>query len=205
VESGRAHPILGALPAVLVINGSDGRPVPWLAATLELLSAEIASDAPGAEEVVSRLADVLLAQALRVALTERASSDGAGLGALADPHVGASIELIHAEPERSWTVEDLACEVALSRSAFASRFRRLVGESPKRYITRARLAHAAALLCSTEAPLAEIAPRAGYASEHSFGKAFKRSFGVAPGVYRGERREIPEPAQEVSGTIGPAR
>lgn len=52
--------------------------------------------------------------------------------------------------------------------------------------TMARLAHAATLLHNTDAGLAEIAARAGYGSEFSFGKAFKRHFGVSPGAYRGQ-------------------
>ena len=70
LEGGTAPPILSALPAAVHIRGAAGLPVPWLAATLALITAETASDAPGAEEVVGRLADVLLTQALRVALTE---------------------------------------------------------------------------------------------------------------------------------------
>jgi AraC-like DNA-binding protein len=53
-------------------------------------------------------------------------------------------------------------------------------------MTRTRLAHAAALLRSTDASLAQIAARACYGSEFSFGKAFKRTFGIAPGAYRGQ-------------------
>jgi AraC-like DNA-binding protein len=191
LEGGNAHPILNTLPAVLHIHGVAGRPAPWLAATLGLLSVESASGAPGAEEVVTRLADALLTQALRVALTELQASDGAGVLALRDPQIAAAIELIQHQPERAWTIGDVAAEVALSRSTFAARFRRLVGESPKRYITRTRLAHGAALLHSTDAPLAEIAARAGYGTEFSFGKAFKRTFGIAPGAYRGEPNGVP--------------
>ena len=187
LEGGDAHPILGALPAVVHIRGSGGRPVPWLAATLGLLSAESDSDAPGAEEVVTRLADALLAQAMRVALAELESADGVGVLALRDPQIAAAIALIHREPERAWTVGDVAAEVALSRSAFSARFRRLVGESPKRYIVRTRLAHAADLLRTTDASLAQIAARAGYGTEFSFSKAFRRAFGVAPGGYRRTR------------------
>jgi AraC-like DNA-binding protein len=191
LDGGDAHPILRALPAVLRIRGVGGRPVPWLAATLALLSAEAASNAPGAEEVVSRLADALLAQALRVALAELESSDGTGVLALRDPQIAAAIGRIHREPERSWTIGELAGEVALSRSAFAARFRRLVGESPKRYLTRTRLAYAAALLHNSDAPLAQIAMSAGYGSEFSFSKAFKRTFGISPNVYRGQPRSAP--------------
>jgi AraC family transcriptional regulator, alkane utilization regulator len=192
LDGGDAHPILRSLPALVHVRGSGGDPVPWVAATLALLSAEAASDAPGAEEVASRLADALLAQALRVALTELESADGAGPLALRDPQLAAAIERVHGQPERAWTVGELAADVGLSRSAFAARFRELVGEPPKRYITRTRLAHAAALLHKTDASLAEIAARAGYATEFSFSKAFKRRFGVAPGAYRRQPTVAPE-------------
>jgi AraC-like DNA-binding protein len=175
LDEAAAHPILRALPSLVHIHGS----VPWVAATLDLLSAEVASDAPGAEEVTSRLADALLAQALRVALAEL---DGSS--ALRDPQLAAAIARVHGQPGRAWTVGELAADIGLSRSAFAARFRELVGEPPRRYITRTRLAHAAALLHETDACLAEIAARTGYATEFSFGKAFKRRFGVAPGAYR---------------------
>jgi AraC family transcriptional regulator, alkane utilization regulator len=185
--AGGAHPILRSLPALVHISGSGGQPVPWVAATLALLRAEAASDAPGAEEVASRLADALLAQALRVSL-----ADGAGALALRDPQVATAIQRVHRQPGHAWTVGELAADIGLSRSAFAARFRELVGEPPKRYITRTRLAHAAALLHRTDAPLAEIAVRAGYATEFSFSKAFKLRFGVAPGAYRRQPTVAPE-------------
>jgi AraC family transcriptional regulator, alkane utilization regulator len=191
LEGGGAHPILHALPAAVRIRGVNGHPVPWLAATLALLSAETASAAPGAEEIVSRLADALLAQALRVALAELQSSDGAGVLALRDRQMAAAIELIHRRPDHAWTVGELAAEVALSRSAFSARFRQFVGESPKRYLTRTRLAHAATLLHQTDASLAEIAVKIGYGTEFSFAKAFKRTFGIAPGTYRGRHHGFP--------------
>jgi AraC-like DNA-binding protein/mannose-6-phosphate isomerase-like protein (cupin superfamily) len=191
LQGGAAHPILRILPATVLIRGVDGHPVPWLAATLALLSAETASAAPGAEEIVGRLADALLAQALRVALAELQASDGAGVLALRDPQLATAIGLIHHRPEHAWTVGELAGEVALSRSAFSARFRQLVGESPKRYITRTRLAHAAVLLYQTDASLAEIALKIGYGSEFSFAKAFKRAFGIAPGTYRGQPHSVP--------------
>jgi AraC-like DNA-binding protein/mannose-6-phosphate isomerase-like protein (cupin superfamily) len=186
VEGSLAHPIFRALRPAVVIRGAGGRPAAWLSATIALLSAETASDEPGAGEVVTRLADVLLTQALRAALNQLKSSGEAGLPALGDRRIASAIEVIHSQPEHRWSVGELAGEVALSRSAFAARFRELVGESPQRYMTRARLTHAAALLRTTDASLAQIAARAGYGTEFSFGKAFKRTFGIAPGAYRGQ-------------------
>lgn len=201
LEGGAAHPILRVLPAAVLIRGVSGRPVPWLAATLALLSAEAASAAPGAEEIVGRLADALLAQALRVALAELQSSDGAGVLALRDPQLAAAIELIHRRPDHPWTVGELAAEVALSRSAFSARFRQLVGESPKGYITRTRLVHAATLLHTTDATLAEIALKIGYGTEFSFAKAFKRAFGIAPGTYRGQQHAVPGPGHDPDAVV----
>jgi AraC-like DNA-binding protein len=204
LEGGPAQPMLRALPTALVIRGSGGRPVPWLAATLEILAAEVRSVAPGAEEIVSRLADTLLTQALRVALLDPQVPKGTSVLALGDPQIAAAIALIHSSPERAWTIGELAAEVALSRSSFAARFRALVGEAPLRYLTRTRLAHAAAMLRTTDSSLAQIAARTGYGTQFSFGKAFKRTFGIAPGAYRGQPNGVPNleldhaPRQEVS-------
>ena len=185
LEGGDAHPLLVALPPVIHVRGVRGRPLPWVAATLRLVGAETDATAPGSEAVVGRLADALLTQALRVAAAELDAADGGQVRALRDPHIAAAVRLIHGQPQRPWTVGELAAEVALSRSAFAARFRELVGEPPMRYVIRARLAHAAGLLDATDVSLAEIARRTGYESEFSFGRAFKRAFGVAPGAYRG--------------------
>jgi AraC-like DNA-binding protein len=192
LDGAGSHPILDSLPPLLIVPGSDGRPLPWLAATISMLSAETSSNAPGAEEVVTRLADSLLTQALRVALLELQAQGATHLRALQDPQLAKAIALIHARPEQTWAVGELASEVALSRSEFAARFRALVGESPIRYITRTRLAHAAVLLRTSDTSLADIAARSGYGTPFSFGKAFKRTFGIAPGAYRGQANGQPK-------------
>ena len=198
LDGGVPDLLLRALPIRLLIRGSGGRPVPWLASTLSMLSAETESNAPGAEEFVTRLADVVLTQALRVALIDLAAVDEGRVRALGDPQIGQAVALIHDHPERPWTVGELAGEVALSRSELAARFRDLMGESPLRYLTRTRLAHGAALLRTGDAPLAQIAGRTGYATAFSFGKAFKRAFGIAPGEYRGQTNR--RPRLDIAGT-----
>src|SRR4029077_4455211 len=95
------------------------------------------------------------------------SSGEAGLPALGDRRIASAIEVIHSQPEHRWSVGELAREVTLSRSAFSARFRELVGESPQRYMTRARLTHAAALLRTSDASLALIAARVGFGTEFS--------------------------------------
>lgn len=198
---GGTHPILRTLPPVIVVRGAGGRPAPWLDALLGLLSAESAAAAPGAEEVVTRLADAMLTQVLRGALAELQSTGRDGLLAARDPQIAAAIELIHRRPQYAWTVGELATRVALSRSAFSARFSDMVGESPKRYLTQTRLAHAAVLLRSNDTPIAEIAQKIGYGSEFSFAKAFKRTFGVSPGSYRGQPAGVPGLTRDPSAAV----
>ena len=182
-----AHPLLSSLPSVVRIAGRAGRPVEWHEASVRLLRGEMPACPPGAEEVVTRVTDVLLAQAIRSYLL--ADRDGYHpVAALGDAQIGAAVRLIHAEPARPWTVSDLAKRVALSRSAFSARFRELTGESPMRYLTRFRLARAAELLRSADNSLAEIARACGYGSEASFSRAFHRWFGSTPGNYRRRAR-----------------
>ncbi len=81
-------------------------------------------------------------------------------------------------------MEALAAKVGMSRSAFSSQFRELVGEPPMSYLTRWRLNRVAFLLRTSDEKIVAIAHKVGYDSEASLSKAFKRCFGLSPGVYR---------------------
>ena len=132
---------------------------------------------------MTRLTDILLIRVLRQWL-ERSPNQRGWLVALRDPQIGAALALIHRGLERAWTVDALAKHVAMSRSAFADRFTKLVGQPPLRYVARARMNRAAELLQTTSLPIDQIAIERGYATTAAFSKAFKRQFGVAPGSYR---------------------
>ncbi|MEV6494103.1 AraC family transcriptional regulator [Actinoplanes sp. NPDC051633] len=64
------------------------------------------------------------------------------------------------------------------------RFRRLVGETPRVYTSRVRLARAAAALQTTDRPAWRIAAEHGFASYEVFTRSFTRHFGVGPRQYR---------------------
>jgi AraC-like DNA-binding protein len=106
------------------------------------------------------------------------------LAGLQDPYVGRALALLHGDPARGWTVEELAREVALSRSALAERFTAMIGEPPVQYLMRWRLTLAAQALRNGSEAIARIAQRSGYDSEASFTRAFKREFGMPPAVFR---------------------
>ena len=101
-----------------------------------------------------------------------------------DLHVARALGLMCSELGKRWTVESLARAVGLSRAAFAKRFVLGTGSSPLRYLCQLRLERAAELLQSTDASLGELADVVGYTSEFAFSRAFKRRYGVAPGVFR---------------------
>jgi AraC-like DNA-binding protein/mannose-6-phosphate isomerase-like protein (cupin superfamily) len=181
LEGRSANPLLALLPPVLHVRQTD-----WLEGTIELLRRELPTFAPGADAVVTRLTDVVLTQAIRHYLAETGHAD-----ALRDPFAAAAVRLLHERPDHPWTVPELARRVALSRSAFSQRFRAATGESPRRYLTRLRMARAAEELRTGDAPVYEVARRSGYDSEVSFSKAFSRALGVSPGRYRRLRAGAP--------------
>ncbi len=191
-EDPRNHPVLRVLPPLVLLRATDGNSVHWLENTLRFIACESRSGRPGAETVVNRLADVLFIQIVRGYLASTPTDARGWLRALTDPQIGASLGLIHQEPESDWTVASLAAKVGMSRSTFAGRFTELVGEPPLHYITRWRMQKAASLLREGRATLADIADRVGYESEAAFSKAFKRWIGSAPGAYRRSARPTPQ-------------
>lgn len=173
-----AATLVGVLPEILHL---DAEP---LQGTLALLAAEAREPRTGGEAVITRLADILVIQAMRAWMETDPGARTGWLGALRDEQIGRAIALIHREPARDWTVASLARELAMSRSAFAARFTALVGEPAIAYLTRWRMQVALAALRDERATVAELAARLGYRSEAAFARAFKRETGMPPGAVR---------------------
>ncbi len=184
LEGERTNPLLSALPAYIHISSANSQLIPWLQATIEWVESEASANRAGAETVIARLSELLFIQAMRAFTNANSDGDIGWLKALNDPQIGHALALIHSQPQADWTLAVLAAEVGLSRTAFTTKFRQLVGESPLRYITRWRLTKAAAYLRTGSRKLTEIARLVGYDSEVALSKAFKRNFGIAPGAYR---------------------
>ncbi len=184
LERREAHPLVELLPPLIHLRPAETPAAEWLEATLRFIAWETREAKPGTETIVSRLTDVLFVQVLRAWVTTLPEGGGGWLGALRDPQVAAALAHVHRSPERRWTNASLAAGVGMSRSRFAARFTRLVGEPPLGYLSRWRLLTAAGLLHDSALSLGEIAARVGYESEAAFSKAFKRRFGSPPGAYR---------------------
>ncbi len=176
--------LIGLLPSMLHVRASGSLEDEWMHSTLRLMAAEARALRPGGETVITRLADVLVVQAIRSWLDSDAAARTGWLGALQDQQIGRAITLIHREPARDWTVAALAGEVAMSRSAFAARFTELVGEPAMGYVTRWRMHLALSALREAGVTVAALADRLGYRSEAAFSRAFKRVIGIPPGAVR---------------------
>jgi AraC-like DNA-binding protein len=183
-SSSDVHPLLSVLPPLIIVHGEGGRARSWLESTLDLIADESVHDRPGGETLINRLTEALFIQVLRSHLAEDHDGSSSWLAGLRDPQIARALGLIHREPQRRWTIDDLAAAVAMSRSGFAARFRDLVGEPPLTYLTRWRMLVAATHLRDAGLTLPEIADRVGYQAEASFSKVFKRLWGVAPAAYR---------------------
>jgi AraC-like DNA-binding protein len=186
------------LPPIVHLPASGPSSTPWFQSTLQFIAAETAQELPGSTAIVDRLAEVLFVQAMRSRIQSALlSGSPSWLRALGDAQIGEALRLMHLDPGRAWTVPMLASRVAMSRSAFAARFRAHVGETPLEHLTQWRMVRAARLMReSPPTKLAAIAGAVGYESESSFGKVFRRVMGTSPGQYR--RR------QRVDGAGGPA-
>jgi AraC-like DNA-binding protein len=172
------------LPKMIVVEAWDSPHTDWIQSTLRMMAAEAKELRPGGETIITRLADILVIHAIRSWIAQDGAAQTGWLGALQDDQIGRVISRIHREPERPWSLESLAAEAAMSRSAFAARFTELVGESAVHYVTRWRMHTALTWLKENDGAISEISRRVGYESEAAFNRAFKRYMGITPGAVR---------------------
>jgi AraC-like DNA-binding protein len=198
-----AHHLVTLLPRVIHVAPSSSPRMDWIHSTLRFMAAEAEELRLGGETVITRLADILVIQAIRSWIEQDPAAQTGWLGALQDRQIGRAIARIHHEPAHPWTVASLAAEVAMSRSAFAARFTDLVGEPAMHYVGRWRMHAALTWLQQEDVGLGEMAIRLGYRSEAAFSRAFKRIIGASPGSVR--RRTVEPRARQDRGGQRAAR
>jgi transcriptional regulator GlxA family with amidase domain len=152
-----------------------------LSLLVQMVGEESAGQQPGSEYMLSRLAELLLVEAMRSTATGNAP---AGLlRGLGDARLASALTAMHARIDHAWTIEQLAKIAALSRSGFFERFTRLVGAAPMDYLLGWRMVVAKQLLGAGELAVSAIAERVGYGSSSAFSVAFSRHVGMAPSEY----------------------
>jgi AraC-like DNA-binding protein len=181
------NPLLAGLPSLIHVRADQVGLLPSLAAAYQVLLDEFMNAAPAAGFTVCRMAEIVLAQALRAHLESTAAIGPGWFRAMADPQIGRALLLMQQAITKPWTVDSLAREVGMSRTRFAARFLALIGTTPMDFLTRVRLTHAAERLVRGDR-VGAVAEAAGYGSEKAFSRAFRRWAGIPPGRFRTAER-----------------
>jgi AraC-like DNA-binding protein len=182
------NPLLAALPRVIrVSDRKDGA----LAALIRFALAESREPRLGGQCVLGRLSELMFIDVVRRYLETLPPEHTNWLAGLRDPFIGRALAALHRQPARAWTIELLAQEIGLSRSALAERFMQFTGSPPMHYLANWRMQLAANELLSGTESVANVAHRVGYESEAAFSRAFKKLVGVPPSQWRMRRNGEP--------------
>ena len=176
------NPLVAALPRILHLPGS--RAGTWVARVIDQAVAESNERRPGGDAVLERLAEMMFVDSARRYLDSLSETTTGWLAGLRDRFVGKALALMHERPDQSWSVDDLAREVGLSRSSLHERFVQYVGQPPMQYLANWRIQVGAQLLRQSNRNVATIALEVGYESEAAFSRAFKRMVGSPPAAWR---------------------
>ena len=95
-----------------------------------------------------------------------------------------SLEFIHTNIKRSFTVKELADMEFLSPSRYREVFRKATGLSPLEYVLRQRIHLACELIEQGDLSLSQVAELCGFSDRLYFQRVFKSRMTVTPGEYR---------------------
>ena len=193
------NPLLDNLPPVIKVRDREGDDASWLGQFIRLATMESAEKRVGGEGVLAKLSELMFIEVIRRYLADLPPEQAGWLAGLRDPFVGKALSLMHASPQRGWTIEILAKDVGLSRSVLAERFADLVGMPPMHYLANWRMQLAAGLLSGGKVNIATVAAETGYASEAAFSRAFKKIVGVPPSDWRRRTENDGSDSEGVSG------
>ena len=179
------NPLLAALPRVFkVSDGSGGA----LGAYVRHAVAESQTPRIGGQGVLGHLSELMFVDAVRRYLEGLPTAEASWLTALRDPQVSRAIAALHQAPQRDWTLDSLARNVGLSRTALAEKFAAYVGRPPIQYLTQWRMQLASNRLANTTDSIATVAAGVGYESEAAFSRVFKKVVGLPPSQWRSRKQ-----------------
>ncbi|UQN14238.1 AraC family transcriptional regulator [Gulosibacter sp. ACHW.36C] len=195
-----ARELMRTLPSVLFVDGGTLSAASASRDTLRLMAGELAQPQPGGEAIATRLADILVVQAIRMWLDTDPRARTGWLRALQHERIGRVLEAIHDDAGGEWHLNRMVSLATMSRSSFSARFTELVGEAPMGYLTRWRMSIAQSRLLEEDITVAKLALELGYQSEAAFNRAFTRLVGKTPGSIR-RARHAPPPSPTQSARV----
>ncbi|MDP2375885.1 AraC family transcriptional regulator [Reyranella sp.] len=185
-------PMFRLLPELLVEHAGDETVGAQLASTVRDMLTLVEAATPGTQAILGRMMELLFVEVLRRHASRMPAGSKGLLAALNDPIVGRALQLVHADPARRWTADEIARESGSSRTVLGERFNTLLGRPPIDYLVGWRMQLAADRLRHGKDGIARIAIDVGYESEAAFSRAFKRVTGVTPGRWREGAGDSPD-------------
>ena len=177
------NPLLESLPTTIKAGDPKNRDAGWFGQFIHFAMMESTEKRVGGESVLARLSELMFIEVVRRYVEELPPGQSGWLAGLRDPCIGKALSLLHGGSAQTWTVEQLAKQVGLSRALLAERFNALVGVPPMQYLAQWRMQIASELLING-ANVATVAAEIGYTSEAAFSRAFKKIVGMSPSVWR---------------------
>lgn len=183
LDRDRGNLLLDVLPPLIHLPGqsADAKAARWM---INRLAGEMNNSRPGSGLAAAQLAQLIVIQVLRTHLEHGGVAVTGWLRGLADTKIASALALMHGNPAHPWRLDELARALAMSRTAFAVRFKAVVGVSPLAYLARWRMHLAERALANGGQSVGAIGRSLGYASEAAFSTAFKRERGVPPRAYQ---------------------
>jgi AraC-like DNA-binding protein len=178
------NPLLENLPPVIKTGDPKDNDAGWLGQFIRFAIVESTTKRAGGESILAKLSELMFIEVVRRHLEAMPPEKAGWLAGLRDPFVGKALSLLHGAPSYSWTIEELAKQVGLSRSVLAERFTDLVGTPPLHYLAKWRMQIALGILSGGNANVARVAAEIGYESEAAFSRAFKKLMGMPPSTWR---------------------
>ena len=181
------NPLIESLPRILHVHNPDADRNGWIDQFTRFALMEAKEKRAGGSGILAKLGELMFAELVRH-YVERLPDESKGwLAGLRDRHVGRALNLLHEQPLRAWTLDQLAKDVGVSRSSLAERFTSFVGTPPMQYLQKWRLQIAASKLSEGVSNIATIGAEIGYESEAAFSRAFKKAVGMPPAEWRNKR------------------
>ena len=182
---GHQHPmfehIVKQLPDMIIVRRTSNSSC---AKVIDLLLEESANAGDESGVLLNRLSDCLFLLMVR----DHLDVESGVFAAMAHPKLIRAMEILHGPPDTKIGLEQLAKEALMSRSAFSTLFKSIVGQSPMDYLKQWRITLAYRWLADEGISTYDAALRCGYESESSFSKAFTSVMGFGPGKARAQMK-----------------
>ncbi len=177
-EGGATNPLARSLPPLVALPLAQ---VPGMDMALQLLLSETDQVRCGQRLLVDRLFEVVVIQLLRWLLDhpQDAGIRPGLVNGMSDARLARALVAMHDAPGDAWTLERMAEQAGMSRTAFANTFRDLVGQTPADYLTGWRVALAQNGLRDGRS-IKVLAEELGYANPSALSRAFAGKVGVSP-------------------------